>query len=211
MRRTALLALALLAAIAIGVAAWLAPHDADTSTAGPGAHAAGPAVKAGEAGAQRTFSLVDHHGRPITDDTFRGEWLIVFFGFTHCPDFCPTTLFQLNKTLEELEARAENVRVLFITVDPERDTPEMLAAYLRPLGPKFIGATGSTQQIEAATRAFRTYSRKQPASTDGSYSVDHSTQLYVVDPDGLLSRQLSSQATPDQLATTLRSIVDRRS
>lgn len=211
MRGTGLLALVLLAAMAIGVAAWLAPHDAGTSAAHLETHASGSAVQASEAGALRTFSLVDQHGRLITNDTFRGEWLIVFFGFTHCPDFCPTTLFQLNKTLERLGTKAENVRVLFITVDPERDTPEMLAAYLRPLGPKFIGATGSTQQIEAATRAFRTYSRKQPASPDGSYSVDHSTQLYVVDPGGLLSRQLSSQATPDQLATTLRSIVDRRS
>lgn len=211
MKLTALLALALLGAIATGVAAWLSPQDAGTTTVGPGAHASGSSVQVGPTAALRTFSLVDHHGRLITNDTFRGEWLIVFFGFTHCPDFCPSTLFRLNKTLERLEANAKNVRVLFITVDPERDTPETLAAYLRPFGPQFIGVTGSARQVEEVTRVFRAYSRKQPASSNGSYSVDHSTQLYVVDPDGLLSRQLSSQATPEQLATTLRSIVDRRS
>lgn len=210
MRRTALLALALLAAVVVGLTVWFAPRDAGTTAARTEVPASRAAEQAHAAGAVRAFSLIDHHGRPITNDTFRGEWLIVFFGFTHCPDFCPTTLFQLDKTLEKLAAPAEHVRVLFITVDPERDTPETLAAYVRPLGPEFIGATGSAQQIEAVTRAFRTYSRKQPASADGSYAVDHSTQLYVVDPDGRLSRQLSSQATPDQLATTLRSLIDRR-
>lgn len=205
MRRTLLLVLLLLAATAAAVAIWLEPNGGETT------RASRPAEQARDAGARRTFSLVDQHGRPITDDTFRGEWLIVFFGFTHCPDFCPTTLFRLDQSLEKLAATARNVRVLFITVDPERDTPEALAAYLQPLGPKFIGATGSLQQVEAVTRAFRTYSRKQPASPDGAYSVDHSTQLYLVSPDGLLSRQLSSQATPDQLVTTLRTIIERRS
>lgn len=198
MKRTALLAIPVLVAIVAGVALWRERGEAETTIA--------PTV---DARAERNFSLIDQDGQPVTAETFRGGWLIVFFGFTHCPDFCPTTLFRLDKALDMLGALAGNVRVLFITVDPERDTPQVLANYLRPLGPKFIGATGNAEQIEAVTRTFRTYSRKQPASPDGSYVVDHSTFLYVMDAEGL-SRQMSSQATPEQLAATLRAVIDGR-
>jgi protein SCO1 len=165
-----------------------------------------PRWAATETGRYPSYSLVDQHGRPMTEKTFRGEWLIVFFGFTHCPDFCPTTLYRLSKTLDELGVQAQNVRVAFITVDPERDAPQVLEAYLHPFGPKFTGGTGTVQQVAAATRAFRTYSVKQAPSADGTYAVTHSTSLYVVSPDGRLSRQLSSQATPEQLAASLRAL-----
>lgn len=157
-----------------------------------------------KAGNRRSFSLIDQHGQLVTDQTFRGEWLIVFFGFTHCADFCPTTLFRVSAALKELGEEARNVRVVFITIDPERDTPELLKTYLESFGAGFTGLGGSPQQVAEVTTAFRTYSRKQPAAPDGSYSVDHSTSLYVIDPDGYLSRQLSSDATPQQLAATLR-------
>lgn len=200
MKRTVLLAVPVLAAVVAGVALWREPSRIETTAAS--------AEKRSESA--RDFSLVDHESRAITAETFRGQWLIVFFGFTHCPDFCPTTLFRLDQALTTLGATAGNVRVLFITVDPERDTSQVLANYLRPFGPQFIGASGTDEQIEAVTRTFRTYSRKQPASPDGSYAVDHSTLLYVLDPDGRLSRQLSSQATPDELAATLRGVIESR-
>jgi len=193
MRPTAWLAIALLATLIGALAVWHEERGIEQTR---------------EASAHRTFSLLDQQGHTITDQTFRGEWLIVFFGYTSCPDFCPTTLFLLHQTLQKLQGRARSVRVLFITVDPERDTPEKLAAYLLNLGPKFVGGTGTEQQIEAAKQAFRAYSRKQSAGADGWYAVDHSTQLYVMDPDGRLARQLSSQSTPEQLAMSLRTLID---
>ena len=208
MRHKALLVHLLLAATAVGFAVSLPTRGDEGTPPRNGPQASVPLV---QSDSQRVFSLIDQYGRPITNDTFRGEWVLVFFGFTHCSDSCPTTLIQLSKSLEKLEGQARNVRVLFITLDPERDTPEILEAYLRPFGPRFVGATGSVRQIEAATSTFRAYSRKRPNSPDGSYSVDHSTQIYVLNPNGLLSRQLSSQATADQLAPTLRTLIDRGS
>src|SRR6185437_3776875 len=152
MRPTAWLAIALLATLIGALAVWHEERGIEQTR---------------EASAHRTFSLLDQQGHTITDQTFRGEWLIVFFGYTSCPDLCPTTLFLLHQTLQKLQGRARSVRVLFITVDPERDTPEKLAAYLLNLGPKFVGGTGTEQQIEAAKQAFRAYSRKQSAGADG--------------------------------------------
>lgn len=95
-----------------------------------------------KAGNSRSFSLIDQHGKLVTEETFRGEWLIVFFGFTHCADFCPTTLYRVSAALKELGEEARNVRVVFITIDPERDTPELLKIYLKPFGEGFTGLGG---------------------------------------------------------------------
>ena len=132
---------------------------------------------------------MDQNGHAVTDESFRGEWLIVFFGFTHCPAICPTTLAKLAAALDELGTKGEDVRVALITVDPERDAPEVLAKYLEPFGPRFVGLTGTTNQLAAATRIFRAYSQQQPASGDGAYDVQHSTHLYLVGPDGRFRRQ----------------------
>ena len=154
------------------------------------------------------FSLVDQNGRAVTDQSFRGEWLIVFFGFTHCPAACPTTLSNLAAALDELGTRGESVRVALITVDPERDSPAVLERYLEPFGPRFVGLTGTTTQLAAATGTFRAYSQLEPAAADGAYDVQHSTYLYLVGPDGRFRRQISSDATWEQLAATLsKSIV----
>lgn len=121
---------------------------------------------------RRSFSLIDQHGQTVTDATFRGQWLLVFFGFTHCPDFCPTTLFKLKQAVMQLGEDAETVRVLFITVDPERDTPALMEKYLSSFGPQFVGGTGSVAQVAAAARTFRTYFQKRSMAADDSYAVD---------------------------------------
>lgn len=158
---------------------------------------------------RRSFSLIDQHGLAVTDAAFRGQWLVVFFGFTHCPDFCPTTLFKLGQALQQLGEGAGKVRVLFITVDPERDTPALMEKYLKSFGPQFVGGTGSGEQVAAAAQTFRTYFQKQSAAADGAYAVDHSTHIYIVNPNGELDRQMSSEATPEQVAAVLRTVMRR--
>ena len=151
------------------------------------------------------FSLVDHDGRVVTEQSFHGQWLIVFFGFTHCPDVCPTTLARL-KVARDLLGSAP-LQVALITVDPGRDTPAVLGEYVRAFGPGFIGLTGSQTQIDAALVTFRAYAARQERSGAAGYLMDHSATLYLLDPDGRLSRQFSSQTEPSQLAGSLREIV----
>jgi protein SCO1 len=152
----------------------------------------------------RTFSLVDSAGATVSDRSFRGDWLIVFFGFTHCADICPTSLFKLSRALESLGDQGGHVRVAFITIDPKRDSPQVLKSYLKAFGPRFTGLTGSQEQIEAAERTFRAYSEKQADSGNGNYAMIHSTTFYVLDPNGNFARQISAEADIEDLAETLR-------
>src|SRR6185312_12588134 len=101
------------------------------------------------------FTLVGKDGKPVTDQDFRGKYMLVFFGFTHCPDICPAELQMVAEALDRLGDKANEVIPIFISVDPERDTPEVLAAYVKSFGPKFVGLTGSPDQIAAATKAYR--------------------------------------------------------
>lgn len=128
------------------------------------------------------FSLVDHEGRSVTDADFRGKPMLVFFGFTHCPEVCPTTLFEASNRLVKLGAGADKLQVLFITVDPERDTPQQLALYLQSFDKRIVGLTGSVEQVEAAVKAYRAYVKKVP--TDSGYTMDHSSSVYVMAADG---------------------------
>ena len=132
------------------------------------------------------FALIDQTGKPITDRDFRGRYLLVFFGFTHCPDICPTELQVMAAALEELspQERKEIVPV-FITLDPERDTPEVMAAYVKNFGQDFIGLTGSAESISAVAKAYRiAYSKFQQDKTSGDYTIDHSSLVYLMDKNG---------------------------
>ncbi len=202
MRHRLAVASSILIATAIAVAVWVQPsHNSDGRLESGKSH--DPSLDLATTADSRSFSLVDQYGHAVTDESFRGEWLIVFFGFTHCPAVCPATLSKVAAALDELETQGEDVRVALITVDPERDAPEVLAKYLEPFGPRFVGLTGTANQLAAATRIFRAYSQQQPASVDGAYDVQHSTHLYLVGPDGRFRRQISSDATSGQLAATL--------
>lgn len=188
--------------IAIGVAVYLGTARTDRGQS-PEVHTViGGATVATR---QRVFSLTDSNGTSVTDRSFRGDWLIVYFGFTHCVEVCPAELFKLSKALEALGDPARQVRVAFVTVDPERDSPQVLHTYLQALGPRFTGLTGTSEQINAAEQTFRAYAEKQPAGKDGNYAMNHSSAFYVLDPNGHFSRQISAEAAIEDLAATLRS------
>jgi len=129
------------------------------------------------------FSLVDHHGKPVTDRDYLGKPTLVFFGFTHCPNVCPTTLFEITNQLEELGPDADRLNVLFITVDPERDTPQQLALYLSSFDPRITGLTGAPENILAAEKAYHIYAKKV-STEDGGYTMDHTATVAVMNSRG---------------------------
>lgn len=133
----------------------------------------------------KELALTDHHGKPRTLADFRGKVVTVFFGFTHCPDVCPTTLAEMAQVVKALGPDGDRVQVLFVTVDPERDTQQVLAQYVPAFHPSFLGLYGDAEATARAAKAFRIYYQKQPAK-DGHYSVDHSAGTYILDGEGRL-------------------------
>ena len=145
----------------------------------------------------KTLELTDHTGRPRRLEDWRGKVVVLFFGFTHCPDVCPTTLADLSQVMKVLGPDADRVQVLFVTVDPERDTREVLGKYVGAFDPRFLGLSGDAGATQRAAREFKVYYEKRKTS-DG-YSVDHSGQTYVIDPRG----RLRLFVRPDRLASDL--------
>ena len=128
------------------------------------------------------FTLVDHTGKTVTDADYRSKPMLVFFGFTHCPEVCPTTLFEITNRLKTLGPEADRLQVLFITVDPERDTPQQLALYLQSFDPRIVGLSGTREQVDAALAAYKAYAKKVPS--DGGYTMDHTASTYLMDAKG---------------------------
>ncbi|ACA18147.1 electron transport protein SCO1/SenC [Methylobacterium sp. 4-46] len=126
------------------------------------------------------FALVDQDGRPVTDKDVAGRAHLVFFGFTHCPDVCPTTLQQISDVLAALGPKGRDAKALFITVDPERDTPEALKAYLASFDPRIVGLTGTPEAVAGTLKSYRVYSRKVPLK-DGDYTMEHTALVYIMD------------------------------
>ena len=137
------------------------------------------------AGFGRELNLTDHNGKPRTLADFRGKVVTVFFGFTHCPDVCPTTLAEMAQVMKELGADADKLQVLFITVDPERDTPQVLKQYVPSFHPSFIGLYGDLDATARTAKEFKVFVQKQPVK-DGGYSVDHGAGTFILDRDGKL-------------------------
>jgi len=133
----------------------------------------------------RGFQLTDHNGKPRTLDDFKGKVVAIFFGYTYCPDVCPTTMGELALVMKELGADAERVQVLFITVDPERDTPALLTKYVPAFYPTFLGLYGDLDATKKTAREYKILFQKQPM-TGGGYTVDHSAGTYIYDPTGRL-------------------------
>ena len=157
----------------------------------------------------RNLALTDHNGRAVTLESFRGKLVVVFFGYTHCPDVCPTTLSDMAQALKKLEPSvAAKVQVLFVSVDPERDTPEILKAYVPYFDPSFLGLYGTSGQVEAAAREFKVVFRKHVEPGATGYLVDHSAGCYVLDASGRLRLYLPFAHPPadiaDDLSTLLR-------
>ena len=151
------------------------------------------------------FALVDHTGKSVTDENYRGKWLLVFFGFTNCPDVCPTALNEIAVVMDNLGDKAARVQPLFITVDPERDTPERMAEYVGAFDSRITGLTGTPEQIKASTKSFKVYYVKEVQETapDG-YTMGHTTSLYLIDPNGRFVRPYSYNATIEEISDDLR-------
>ena len=132
----------------------------------------------------RNFALVDAQGRERTMADFQGKIVAIFFGFTQCPDVCPTAMVELAQVKQALGADGDKLQGIFITVDPERDTPEVMGAYVQAFDPSFVALRGSAEQTAAVAREFKVYYNKVPGKTPDSYTMDHSAGLYVFDPQG---------------------------
>lgn len=158
-----------------------------------------PGRVAGAAAIGGAFRLVDQNGAPFTAADMEGKPYLVFFGYTHCPDVCPTTLFEMSQLFHSLGPKADRVGALFITVDPERDTAPVLKQYLASFDPHLRALTGPPQAVDVAIKDYRVYAKKVPAA-GGDYSMDHSAIVYLMDKDGHfvapfdMTRSLDAQA-----------------
>jgi protein SCO1/2 len=152
---------------------------------------------------ERPFTLIDTNGRAIGDKDLRGYWLLVFFGYTSCPDICPTTLSAMTTVLEQLGPLAARVRPVFITVDPARDRAEDLSAYVAAFDQRIVGLTGSEEQIARTAAVFGAQYFKVPGANPKEYSIAHSAVVYVVGPEGGLVTQFSNANDADAMARTL--------
>jgi cytochrome oxidase Cu insertion factor (SCO1/SenC/PrrC family) len=150
------------------------------------------------------FELTDQAGRRRTDVDFRGKLVVLYFGYTYCPDVCPTELQSISLALDKLGAAAEAVQPLFITVDPERDTPSRLAEFVASFHPRLIGLTGSLSEIRKTATSYRTFFAKNSATASGEYSVDHTGFIYLVGKDGRYLGFLPPGVTPDAIADAIR-------
>ncbi|WP_420563507.1 SCO family protein [Thalassobaculum sp.] len=150
------------------------------------------------------FTLTDQTGRQVTEETYQGTWQVVFFGYTYCPDVCPTTMATVTTALDELGPLAEKVTPIFITIDPARDTVEQLAGYHEYFHPRFAMLTGTEEQIAKVAREFRVYYAKAEDSSASDYLMDHSSISYLLDPDGNYVTHFSHGTDPQKMAETLR-------
>lgn len=155
----------------------------------------------------KDFALTDHTGKPRTMADFRGWAVVMFFGYTQCPDVCPTTMTGMVEAMKLLGEDARKVQVLFVTVDPERDTPQLLAQYVPAFHPSFIGLYSDPQTIAKTAQAFRVFYQKQPGSTPGTYTVDHTAGSYVFDPQGRLRLYVKHGEKPELIAGDLKQLL----
>jgi protein SCO1/2 len=155
------------------------------------------------AGVGGPFHLEDQNGKAVSDADMKGKPFLVFFGFTHCPDICPTTLFDMSQLMQALGPDADRTGALFITVDPERDTPAVMKDYLSNFDPHLRGLTGDQASVSAATRAYRVYAKKVPLE-NGDYTMDHTAVVYLMDKDGRFVAPFDMSRKPEAEAADLR-------
>ena len=188
-------AFVLLIAAGLGGYAWMKRYSGDGEGSGV-ALVGGP------------FTLTDHNGREVTEKTFLGKYMLVFFGFTFCPDVCPTELQVITAALDQLGPEADAIQPVFITVDPERDTPEVLKAYVGNFRPRLLGLTGTPEQVAAAAKAFRVYYAKvKNSGSAADYMMDHSTIIYLMGPDGRFVKHMTYTTDAAKLAGELKKTV----
>jgi protein SCO1/2 len=187
-------------ALLLGGSAALAADEGE-----PSAEQLVQALLSGKAPVGGPFELIDHTGQRRTDADYRGKFLLIYFGFTHCPDACPTELLSISLALEKLGGAANAVQPLFITVDPQRDTPPVLADYVSSFHPRLVGLTGEPARIKTVAHAYKTYFARSAGGSADNYSVDHTGFIYVVGPDGRYRGFLPPQLAPDEIAKAILS------
>jgi len=170
---------------------------------------AGEVVASGQADVGGPFQLIDHDGRPVDESMLEGRWSLVFFGFTYCPDYCPTTLAALDATKQRLGDKAKDLQIVFISVDPERDTPQALKDYLSSDGfPEgVIGLTGTPAQVKAAADAYRAYFQK--VGEGEGYTMNHSLTVYLMGPDGEFRTAVAEELGPENSARVIERAMAR--
>jgi protein SCO1/2 len=184
-------AIAAMAVVALAGAGAIVVPRIEASTAPAGLQIGGP------------FALLDGSGKIVTDRDFRGRYMLVYFGYTHCPDVCPTTLTDIAAALDKLPAKDRaRVAPLFITVDPARDRPAVMGDYAHAFGPSFVGLTGSAAAIASVEQEYRVYAAKHPLA-HGDYGIDHSSVLYVMGPDGNFMGVIDDGSKPAEMAQRL--------
>ena len=194
---------ALIAALMAGALASLAGCDKLFAPPKSSFHAID--VTGGEMGGE--LHLTDHNGRPRSLADFRGKAVVLFFGYTHCPDVCPTTLSDLARAMRLLGADAARVQVLFVTVDPKRDTAELLRQYVPAFDPSFLGLSGDAAATAKVTKDFRVYAQERPGQSPESYTVDHSAQAFVFDPQGRVRLLMAYGSAPEAIASDLKKLL----
>ena len=174
---------------------WIARDRVAATTGAPQAAAIGG-----------PFRLTDQDGRIVTEEDFKGKPSLVFFGYTNCPDFCPTTLFDISQVMHALGPDADRTRAVFITIDPERDTPEALKDYLSSFDPHVSALTGDLPSIVTVAKEYRVYFKKVPLD-GGRYSMDHTTITYLMDKEGRFVSPFNLKRTPEAAAQDLRRLL----
>jgi protein SCO1/2 len=167
--------------------------------AGPRVQTSGTALIGGP------FTLTDQTGKTVTDRDFAGRYKLVFFGFTHCPDICPAELQVMQAALDALGDKADKVVPIFISLDPERDTPQVMGDYVKNFGPRFVGLTGSPESVAAAAKAYRVvYAKVDDKASANGYSVDHSALVYLMSPEGEYLTHFAYGTSAATMAETIR-------
>jgi len=200
-RKSALLAILAGAVLAAGIA-FFALTIATPQNGGDEVGASSSAAIGGP------FTLIDTTGKTITDRTYRGKWMLIYFGYTFCPDACPTALTNISAALQKLGGEADEIQPLFITVDPKRDTPPVMAEYLKSFDRRIVGLTGSQDETDAAAKEYRVYVAPQKSDGD-DYLVDHSAFFYLMNPQGKFVNVVAGDLSGDQMADKLRKLLAR--
>ena len=155
----------------------------------------------------QTLNLTDHNGKQRTLDEFKGKVVALFFGYTHCPDVCPTTMADLKQAMKLLGSKADEVQVLFVTLDPERDTQEVLAKFVPSFDKRFIGLRGTNEEIAATAKDFKIFMSKVASEGKGDYTIDHSAGMYVYDKTGKIRLYVDYGEKPADIASDIKTIL----
>jgi protein SCO1/2 len=192
MSRTMKALLGIWIAVLVGAASWIgwdAMHGGQPTIGGP-------------------FSLVDQNGRTVTNETFKGKPTLIYFGYTFCPDVCPTSLLLMETAIDKLGPdAAKKVNLVFITIDPERDTQKLIKDYVGNFGPTYIGLTGTPEQVAAAARAYRVYFQKVPGKDGAPYLMDHSSIVYLLDRNGRFVTHFTHEAKAEAIAAGVEKLL----